>query len=165
MDYAKRYERISAPFRSLAARHMVNVADRLLVVLIAVAYIGVLGYSALNGDARTLKLALVPAITFALVSLIRATLDKPRPYEVYPIDPIIVKNTLGKSMPSRHLASAVIIACALAWFDLRLGIPAFIACAIVGAMRIIGGVHFPRDIVAAAVISLACGLIGFVIVP
>ena len=35
---------------------------------------------------------------------IRATLDKPRPYEVYPIDPIIVKNTLGKSMPSRQEA-------------------------------------------------------------
>jgi membrane-associated phospholipid phosphatase len=144
---------------------MVNLIDRLLVVLIAVTYIGVLAYCALSGDERTLRLALVPAITFALVSLLRALLDKPRPYEMHAIDPIIVKDTQGKSMPSRHLASAVIIACALSWYDLRLGIPAFIACAIVGAMRIIGGVHFPRDIIAAAALALACGIVGFVLVP
>ena len=114
---------------------------------------------------RGLRFLAVPAIAFALVSYLRNRWDAPRPYELYDIDPIIHKDTEGRSMPSRHVASAVIIACALAWVHLDWGVLAFVVSAIVSFTRIVGGVHFPRDIAAAWGISLACGILGFAIIP
>ena len=31
--------------------------------------------------------------------------------------------------------------------------------------RLVGGLHFPRDVVAGIALGLACGLVGFVIIP
>jgi membrane-associated phospholipid phosphatase len=59
----------------------------------------------------------------------------------------------------------VIIACALAWLHLDWGVVAFAASAVVAFTRIVGGVHFPRDVAMGAGIALACGIIGFVIIP
>lgn len=165
MDYERWYERISAPFRGEAASRTINVLDKALVYLVAAAYAASLAWLAVSGDARLWRAILVPAITFALITVMRAALDKPRPYEACDIDPIIRKDTAGKSLPSRHLASAVIIAYALAWLDPAWGVAAFAASAVVAFTRIVGGVHFPRDIVAAVVVSLACGAIGFSLIP
>ena len=165
MDYKTWYESISKHFRSKGAKRAVNIADKALVYVIAAAYLLVLAWLAISGDERLWRMGAVPLFTFALVSTIRIKVNSPRPYELYDIDPVIPKDTSGKSMPSRHLASAVIIACALTWLNPAWGIPSFIASAIVACTRIIGGVHFPRDIAAAIAISLACGLIGFAILP
>jgi len=165
MSYETWYSRISAPFRGEAAARAVNVLDRALVYLIAAVYVVVLVYLAVTGDARFWKTLIVPAVTFALVTIVRAAINAPRPYETCNIDPIIHKDTQGKSLPSRHLASAIIIACALAWLNPIAGALSFVACAVVAFTRLVGGVHFPRDIAAAIVISLVCGLIGFVVTP
>lgn len=165
MDYESWYERISRPFRSEPAARVINVADKAMVIIVAAVYIIALAWLAITGDARLPRAVLVPMFTFALVSVMRSRIDAPRPYELYPIDPIIFKDTRGESFPSRHLASAVIIACALAWLNPALGVLGFIASIIVAATRLIGGVHFPRDIAAAIGISLVCGLVGFVILP
>ena len=165
MNYETWYERVSAPFRSAAAARAVNVLDKALVYVVAATYIVALAVLLFTGDARFWRALIVPAITFALVTIVRAALDFPRPYEEHAIDPIIHKDTRGKSLPSRHLSSAVIIACALSWLNPVLGVLAFIASVIVAFTRLVGGVHYPRDIVAAIAISLACGCIGFLIVP
>ena len=91
--------------------------------------------------------------------------NAPRPYELYAIDPLIRKDTHGKSFPGRHVFSACIIACALTWIDVRFGLPAFTACALLAATRIIGWVHFPRDIIAALALGIAIDAIGFVAIP
>ena len=165
MDYASWYRKVSAPFRGAGARRALDVLDRGLVAIIAAGYIGMLVWLAVAGDARFWKALLVPAVTFALVTVLRAALDWPRPYAAHDIDPILVKERQGKSFPSRHVSSAVIIACTLLWLDAAWGIPALVACAIVSATRIIGGVHFPRDVVAAIIISLACAAVGFLVIP
>ncbi len=165
MDYQAWYERISAPFRGEAAVRAVNVLDRALVYLIAAAYIIAFVYLAATGDSRFWRALIVPAVTFALVTVARKALNAPRPYELHDIDPIIHKDTRGKSLPSRHLASAVIIACALAWLNPFAGALAFAACVVVAFTRLVGGVHFPRDIAAAIAVSALCGLVGFVLIP
>ena len=165
MDYESWYERISEPFRGDNAMRLVNVADKAMVIVVAAVYIAVLAWLFFTGDRRLPRAVLVPMFTFALVSVIRERIDAPRPYELYAIDPIIFKDTRGKSFPSRHLASAVIIACALAWLNPVLGVLGFICSIIVAFTRIVGGVHFPRDIAASIGIALACGLVGFVIIP
>ena len=165
MGYENWYRKISAPFRGASASRAINVLDKALVYIVAVAYIVTLAYLAVIADVRFWKALVVPAVTFVLVTVVRALVNAPRPYEEHDIDPIIHKDTNGKSLPSRHLASAVIIACALAWLNPVAGALAFIASAIVAFTRIIGGVHYPRDIIAAIVISLACGAIGFIVIP
>ncbi|MBQ9000884.1 MAG: phosphatase PAP2 family protein [Eggerthellaceae bacterium] len=165
MDYPSWYKKVSAPFHAAGARRALDVLDRGLVILIAIAYIAVLVWLATAGDARFWKALLVPAVTFALVTAIRTALDRPRPYALYDIDPILVKERQGKSFPSRHVSSAVIIACALLWINAAWGAPALVACGVVATTRIIGGVHFPRDVIAAIAIAAACALVGFLVIP
>ncbi len=166
MNYPDWYRNISASFRSELAEQAIIILDKALVALIAAAYIASAVMLFVMGDVlRGIRFLAIPAIAFALVSYLRNRWDAPRPYDLYDIDPIIRKDTQGRSLPSRHVASAVIIACALAWVHLDWGVLAFVACAIVSFTRIVGGVHFPRDVAAAWGISLACGILGFVIIP
>ena len=166
MNYVDWYHKISAPFRSPIAEEAIIVLDKALVVLIALAYLASIVLLAVRGEVlAAVRVVLVPAITFALVTYLRNRWDTPRPYDQYDIDPIIVKDERGRSMPSRHVSSAVIIACALAWQHLDWGALAFAACAVVAFTRIVGGVHFPKDVAVGAAISLACGILGFVIIP
>ena len=165
MGYLEWYENISARFRSDAAIKTMGILDRGLVAAMAVAYIAILVFLLAVQDPRFAKELLVPAATFGIVTAIRAIVNAPRPYELFDIDPIIRKDTKGKSMPSRHVSSAFIIAFAIAWINPALGAVAIAACACVCFTRIVGGVHFPRDVAVAATISIACGIVGFLIVP
>ncbi len=165
MDYPAWYENISAPFRSPSAARALNVLDKALVYIVAAAYLATLVYLAVTGDARFWKALAVPAVTFILVTVLRALVNAPRPYEEHDIDPIIHKETHGKSLPSRHLASAVIIACTLAWLNPAGGVFALAASAVVAFTRLAGGVHYPKDIAAAIAVSLACAFVGFVVIP
>lgn len=149
----------------MVAARAVNLIDKGLVIVIAAIYIVMAGFFAFTLDPRIIKFALVPAATFAVVTLVRAYINAPRPYELFDIDPIIAKDTHGLSMPSRHVASAVIIACAITWITVPGGIAALLASVLVAAARIVGGVHFPRDVFAAMAISAAFGAIGFAVVP
>lgn len=164
--YTRTYARISAPFRRLAHGRLVIVTfDRVLVGLIAAAYLGSIAWMVATGDDRALRLIMVPAFSFIFVTVLRAALNAKRPYELFAIDPLIPRNRAGKSFPSRHVFSAAIIACTLGYVYLPWGIAAFIAASIVACLRVIGGVHFPRDVLAALILALACGAIGFVLIP
>ena len=166
--YDQWYHDISAPFRSPGAHKAINVLDKGLVVCFAVAFAAAAAVLAFTGDGRAVRFIVVPAATFALVTIARNLIDAPRPYELVDIDPIIVKDTHGKSMPSRHIASAVIIAFALCWlsgFNALADVACILACAALAFCRIVGGVHFPRDVIAAIAVAFACGLIGFILIP
>ena len=168
--YPAWYARVSAPFRgNTRTPRILNALDKGLVGIIALAYIGTLAWlaflAATAGDTRIWKALLVPAVSFVLVSLFRKAVNAPRPYEVFDIDPLIKKDTHGKSFPSRHLFSAAIIAFALWWVNPVFGPIALIACVVVGFCRIVGGVHFPRDIAGAFIFAIVFALTGFILMP
>ena len=168
--YPAWYARASAPFHDNPdAPRILNALDKGLVGIIALAYIGTLAWlaflAATAGDTRIWKALLVPAVSFVLVSAFRKAVNAPRPYEAFDIDPLIKKETHGKSFPSRHLFSAAIIAFALWWVNPVFGPIALIACVVVGFCRIVGGVHFPRDIVGAFIFAIIFALIGFILIP
>lgn len=169
-NYLQWYARVSAPFRGNARTpRILNALDKGLVGVIALAYIGTLAWlaflAATAGDTRIWKTLLVPAVSFVLVSFFRKAINAPRPYEAFDIDPLIKKDTHGKSFPSRHLFSAAIIAFALWWVNPVFGSIALIACVIVGFCRIVGGVHFPRDIAGAFIFAIVFALTGFILMP
>ncbi len=165
MQYQKWYTQISEPFRSEAAQGVINVLDRGLVYLIAAAYIATLIYLGATGDLRFWRMLVIPGGVFVLVTAMRIMINAPRPYEEFNIDPIIKKETVGESLPSRHVASAVIIGCAFLWLNPIAGIATLIASVIVAFTRIVGGVHYPRDIVVSFILALAFAFIGFVLIP
>lgn len=117
----------------------------------------------INGDKRFWKALFIPGVSFVLLSIFRNYYNAPRPYEVLDIVPIIDKETKGKSFPSRHVFSVFVIAMTLYYILKPLGIALMLIGIIVGIVRVLGGVHFPRDVIAGAIIGIACSIIGWLV--
>ena len=140
---------------------------------VASLYFILLIWLVLNQSPLLLRAVVIPLVTFVVVSLWRAGINWKRPYELHDIDPLIKKDTQGKSMPSRHMASASIIACTLLWVAATtdrmalwvLALIASVACVGVAYVRIVGGVHFPRDIAVAAIAAIIAAAVGFLLIP
>lgn len=126
------------------------------------AYPILLIYLFIRRDERLIRCIAVPLFMFITLSAARYLINKERPYEKYDITPIFPKDTKGKSFPSRHTASAAVIAVTFLYISLPLGIIFLIISALIAASRVIGGVHFPRDVIAGVVYALLCGILLFV---
>ena len=164
MMTAEQYERWSAWWRAhegalkalLAAnrglRYLGYLMYPLLLVLVAIF------------DLPSLpKLVVVPLLGFLVVSGFRAAFDAPRPYELLDIDPLIKKATVGQSMPSRHLFSMAMIAMCWLYWCAPVGVVLLLLCAVMGYIRVVGGVHFPRDVIAGALGGVILGLSFWII--
>ena len=97
---------------------------------------------------------LIPAISFAAVSIFRRIVNVPRPYEKFGLPPVLEKDTHGKSFPSRHVFSILPV-------YPYLGITLLVLGLILAIIRVIGGVHEPRDVIAGALIGIACGMLYY----
>ncbi len=113
------------------------------------------------GDARLLRAVLVPAAAFVLCSVLRRVWDRPRPFEQEGLEPLIDTHSKGESFPSRHAASAVVIAMA-AWYAAPgMGVALTVVAVLICAVRVLAGVHHPVDVLAGAALSLLVGGVGF----
>jgi len=160
---AEQYAALSAPFRGGKREKVLLLANRLLTWLCYAAYPALLAGLALGRDGRFWRVLVVPAASFVLVSLVRRGINAPRPYEALEIDPIIKKGTQGKSMPSRHVFSIFVIAMSFLWVLPWAGIVLLFLGALLAAARVIGGVHFPRDVLAGAAVGVLCGGIYWIL--
>lgn len=127
-------------------------------------YLGISVFLLITRDLRFVYILTVPAFVFLLVTIMRFLLDKPRPFEIYRITPLTA-HSQGKSCPSRHTASAFILAMACLYVSVPFGILTLCMACIVGATRVLCGLHFLRDVLLGAAISLVLGGIGFYAVP
>lgn len=108
---------------------------------------------------------IVPAVSFALVTAFRALADAPRPYDILDIQPLIPKDTQGRSFPSRHAFSLSMIACT--WFlqQPAIGVGLLLAGVLLGGIRVICGLHWPRDVAVGILTAIACAAFGFLVIP
>jgi undecaprenyl-diphosphatase len=67
------------------------------------------------------------------------------------------------SFPSGHTAAAFLFACLIAHFYPSLAIPCFMWASLIGASRVLLGVHYPTDTVAGAVLGTSCAFAGICI--
>lgn len=141
-------------------------ANKALTVIGYVAYPLLLALVAIAGAWIDLvEFIVVPAIGFAALSIFRKFCNAPRPYEVSAIEPLIQKDTIGKSFPSRHTFSMMMIACSwLAW-NLPVGIILVVCACAMACIRVIGGVHFLRDVMVGALFAVLCAIVGYVLIP
>lgn len=162
--YAAYYQRISAFWRIGNRARILSVLDHVLVTLFVIAFVAMCAWLIYTSDPRCVQCIGVPACIYILVSVLHTIISAPRPYEAFDIDPLIHKDKQRASFPSRHVSSAGIIACALGYIYMPLGIMAWIATCVLAYARVVEGVHFPRDVITAVAISAFAGYIGFVLV-
>ncbi|MEE1078342.1 MAG: phosphatase PAP2 family protein [Agathobacter sp.] len=159
------YIKMTQPFRDNTKRtESVHRISRILTGTVFFSYpILVIGLYLLK-DPRVYRAVLVPAISFLLVTAFRYFVNRKRPYEVFELEPVIPKDTKGKSMPSRHTFSACIIGltflfCSPWW---GIGIFLLIISFAIGILRIICGIHYISDVVVAVVVATVVAYIGYI---
>ena len=103
---------------------------------------------------------LVPGFVFFGGTVLRAKLNFPRPYEQPGFTPLVPKETHGKSFPSRHALSAAVLAAVWCYFYPAAGAAMVVVAAAICVLRVLAGVHFPRDVLAGAALGFALGYVG-----
>lgn len=119
----------------------------------AFGYICILSYLIYMQDTRIYITILKPLTTFIVVTIFRKIINRPRPYETLNIIPLF-KHKKGESFPSRHSASAFIIALVCYSILPYFGIFLLIIASLVAMTRIIAGVHYISDVLVAISISI-----------
>lgn len=118
----------------------------------------------INKNQKLVMFLFVPASNFLFITILRKILNKPRPYDLFDHIPL-VKYTKGKgkSFPSRHTSSAFIIAVSYFYIhNTYLALIMLLIASIIALSRIAAGVHFPKDVVYAALISFIWSLIYWI---
>ena len=158
----EQYEAVSRPFRGRpGAVKALKALNRVLTLSCYFLYPALLLWALVTRDPRLLRLVVVPAVSFAALSLFRKALDRPRPYEALDIVPLIPRDKKGASFPSRHVFSVFVIAMAWGWVCLPVGWFLGTVGVLLAAVRVVAGIHFPGDVLAGALLGVACGAVGF----
>ncbi len=159
--YEQRYEQWAAPLRGRpGVVRALNIVNHGIVVVFYAAYALLLGWACVSDPWKLAPLVGVTAVGFAAVSFFRRRFNAPRPYECCAIAPLIARDGAGKSFPSRHAFSAFAIAAS--WFaaSAPVAVVLLVAAVVLAVCRVLGGVHFPRDVVAGAFIGSATGALA-----
>ena len=158
------YIKMTQPFRDHPEMAKgIHIANKLCTGLMYVAYPILIVYLFLQRDAMLYRTILVPAISFVLLSVSRYGINRKRPYEKFEIEPVIKKDTKGKSFPSRHVFSASIIALTFLYASpwMWLGVIFFTVAIALGVVRVVSGVHYISDVIAGIVVAVISAWIGF----
>lgn len=160
--YESVYPAVYAWFQNHAfALEILKVSYKGLPLFVASVYICMVLYCFFRIPSLFLKELLIPAALFLTVTFLRKKYDRERPYSVYPVKSLVAKDKKGESFPSRHAASAVVIAAAGCFITPLLGVILFLLAFLISLTRLLAGVHFPGDIVAGWGFGLAFGLLFF----
>ena len=143
-----------------------TLADGLSIASIFVSLVSVYAFgfmlveSFLSSPIRAIKLAVMLAVPFVIVSAVRALVRAPRPYEVYDFYEKKPHRAVGKSFPSRHAFSAFAIAVCMLAFDVTFGFLLFGLSVVLCVCRYFLGIHFARDLIAGALIGVLSSVLG-----
>lgn len=137
---------------------------RLPTLLCAAAYAFALLALMLMRDLRLVRVLLVPAACFLICTALRPLIGRQRPYDRFDAVPVgRYRRGKGKSMPSRHTASAAAIALAAAYTFACPAITVFMGllCLLIASLRVLCGQHYISDVLAALALSLLISVIGY----
>lgn len=142
---------------------LLRTFNRFMTVVMPMIYLTLLAITYLQqGLGKQVGIYLfIPASGFVILSLLRKKINAPRPYDVWEIVPLLDRDSPGQSMPSRHVFSATIISMACLHTSLTMGMICLILSAFLGLVRVLGGVHFPKDVVVGYMCALVWGMIFF----
>jgi len=139
---------------------------RLPTYFCAVVYMGALLHLMVTRDIRLYRALIVPAVCFLACTALRPVIGRQRPYDRFGVPPVGGYDPgKGKSMPSRHTASAAAIAFAMIYvFPSGLCTAAMLLlAALIALLRVLSGQHYPSDVAAALLLSGVISLAGYLL--
>ena len=142
---------------------LLRTFNRFMTVVMPIVYLTLLAttYFQEGLGKQVLIYVFIPASGFVILSLLRKKINAPRPYEKWDIKPLFDRDSSGQSMPSRHVFSATIISMACLHASSSVGIILLVFSALLGLVRVLGGVHYPKDVVVGYMCALVWGVIFF----
>ena len=142
---------------------LLRTFNRFMTVVMPIVYLTLLAttYFQEGFGKQILIYVFIPATGFVILSLLRKKINAPRPYEEWTIKPLLDRDSPGQSMPSRHVFSATIISMACLHASLTMGMICLALSAFLGLVRVLGGVHYPKDVVVGYICGLVWGMIFF----
>ena len=142
---------------------LLRTFNRFMTVVMPIVYLTLLvtTYFQEGFGKQVLIYVFISATGFVILSLLRKKINAPRPYEEWDIKPLLDRDSPGQSMPSRHVFSASIISMACLHASLSVGVISLVLSALLGLVRVLGGVHFPKDVVVGYICGLAWGVLFF----
>ena len=142
---------------------LLRTFNRFMTVVMPIVYLTLLvtTYFQEGFGKQVLIYVFISATGFVILSLLRKKINAPRPYEEWDIKPLLDRDSPGQSMPSRHVFSATIISMACLHASLSVGVILLVLSAFLGLVRVLGGVHYPKDIVVGYMCGLVWGVIFF----
>ena len=142
---------------------LLRTFNRLMTVVMPIVYLTLLAttYFREGFGKQVLIYVFIPASGFVILSFLRKKINAPRPYEEWDIKPLLDRDSPGQSMPSRHVFSATIISMACMHASLPIGMICLTLSAFLGLVRVLGGVHYPKDVVVGYICALVWGVIFF----
>jgi membrane-associated phospholipid phosphatase len=126
-----------------------------------VCYPSLLVFLLIKKEETVAEVFLVPAISFLVLSLGRHWINRKRPYEAFEVPPVIPKDTMGKSFPSRHVFSATIIAMTFLLMSPWpwAGILLLVVAVLEAVVRVLSGVHYISDVIAGIAVGVLASLL------
>ncbi|MEL0345920.1 phosphatase PAP2 family protein [Streptococcus pneumoniae] len=142
---------------------LLRVFNRFMTVVMPIVYLTllVIAYLQEGLGKQVCVYVFIPASGFVILSFLRKKINAPRPYEEWDIKPLLDRDSPGQSMPSRHVFSATIISMACLHASLSVGVILLVFSALLGLVRVLGGVHFPKDVVVGYICGLVWGVLFF----
>ena len=95
-------------------------------------------------------------LAFTVAMIMERFTERLRPFAASPDVVALIHQPSTYSLPSAHAAIAFAIATALARAHPLLGIAAFLIAILVAFGRVAAGVHYPSDVLAGALLGVAC---------
>ena len=163
-NYQEWYDNIAANIKNKPfLLSLLRTFNRFMTVVVSMIYLTLLATTYLQQGLgkQVLIYVFIPASGFVILSFLRKKINAPRPYDVWEIVPLLDRDSQGQSMPSRHVFSATIISMACLHASLSVGIILLILSALLGLVRVSGGVHYPKDVVVGYICGLAWGVLFF----
>ena len=163
-NYQEWYDHVAANIKNKPfLLSLLRTFNRFMTVVMPMIYLTLLATTYLQQEfgKQVLMYVFVPATGFVILSFLRKKINSPRPYEVWEIVPLLDRDSSGQSMPSRHVFSATIISMACLHASLTMGMICLILSAFLGLVRVLGGVHYPKDVVVGHICALVWGMIFF----
>ncbi|WP_169435145.1 phosphatase PAP2 family protein [Streptococcus mitis] len=163
-NYQEWYDHIAGNIENkLFLLSLLRSFNRFMTVVMPMIYLTLLATTYLQQGfgKQVLIYVFIPASGFVILSFLRKKINAPRPYEEWTIKPLLDRDSPGQSMPSRHVFSATIISMACFHVSLSVGVILLVLSALLGLVRVLGGVHYARDVVVGYICGLVWGMIFF----
>ena len=166
--YKKIYEKNAAFIKSRPLlKKALPLLDNTLTTFFFLAYATLCFYALIKkfGANDLMWLIFPPLLCLLIVSVLRIAVERPRPYTENGanITPFIEKKkSENRSFPSRHIASATVIAGTFLPFFPGIAALLYFFALVLAYVRFAAGLHYISDLAAGGAIGLCIGLLSVI---